>query len=64
MPVINFVANLRIRYKWLISTTKFGKQAGMPYYRCGRTKAPFNWMKVDFDLSFEKRSSMKINNLA
>ncbi len=49
MPVTNRVANLCIRSRWLISATRFGEQADIPYSRCGRTKAPYKGMKADFE---------------
>ncbi len=45
MPVTHHEANPWIRSKWLISTTRIGEQAGIPYSRCGRTKAPYNVFK-------------------
>ncbi len=45
-----------------MSATGFGEQAGIPYSRCGRTKAPFKGMKADFERSW-KELSMK-NSLA
>ncbi len=44
MPVTNLGANLWIRSRWLMSATRFGEQAGIPYSRCGRTKAPYKGM--------------------
>ncbi len=29
-----------------MSATRFGEQAGIPYSRCGRTKAPYKGMKL------------------
>ncbi len=47
-----------------MSATRFGEQAGIPYSRCGRTKAPLKGMKADFDRSKKERLVMKINRLA
>ncbi len=33
-----------------MSGTRFGEHAGLPYSRCGRTKASFKGMKAYFDL--------------
>ncbi len=63
MPVTNLVANLGIRSTWLISATRFGEQAGIPYSRCGRTKAPYKGMKADFERSWKEHLIMKINRL-
>ncbi len=60
MSVTNLVVNLRIRSKWLISSTRFGEQTVIPYLRCGRTKAPYNGMKADFERSWKERLVMKI----
>ncbi len=54
MPVTNLVAYVWIRSKWLISATRFGELAGIPYLRCGRTKAPCKWKKADFERSWAK----------
>ncbi len=64
MPVTNLVASLGIRSKWLIPDTRFGKQAGIPCSRCGRTKASYNGMKADFERSWKKCLIMKIKRLA
>ncbi len=61
MPFTIFVANLGIRCRWLIYATGFGKQAGIPYSRCGLTKASYKGMKADFDRSWKERLIMKIN---
>ncbi len=63
MPVTNRVANLCIRYRWLIFATSFGEQAHIPYSRCGRTKAPYKGIKADFERSWKERLIMKINRL-
>ncbi len=34
-----------------MSATRFGEQTGIPYLRCGRTKAPHKGMKADFERS-------------
>ncbi len=49
MPITNLVTNFWIRSRWLISATKFGEQAEIPYSKCGRTKAPYKGMKADFE---------------
>ncbi len=54
MPVTNLVANLSIRSRCLISAARFGEQAGIPYSRCGRTKAPYKGMKTDFERSWKE----------
>ncbi len=41
MSVTNLVANLWIRSRWLISATRFDKQAGVPYSRRGRTEGSY-----------------------
>ncbi len=41
------VTNLWIRFRWLISATRFVEQAGITYSRCGRSKAPYKGMKAD-----------------
>ncbi len=64
MSVTNLVAYLCIRSRWLISATRIGEQAGLPYSRCGRTKAPYKEMKVDFERSWKERLIMEINRLA
>ncbi len=64
MPVGNLADNLLIRSRWLMSATRFGEQAGIPYSRCGRTKAPYIGMKADFERSWKERLIMKINRLA
>ncbi len=40
------------------------EKADIPYSRCGRTKAPYKGMKVDFERSWKERLIMKINRLA
>ncbi len=47
-----------------MSATRFGEQAGIPYWRCGRTKAPYKGMKAYFDRSWKEHLIMKINRLA
>ncbi len=47
---------------WLVDICN--EQAGIPYSRCGRTKAPYKWMKADFERSWKERVIMKINRLA
>ncbi len=64
MPITNLVANLRIHSRWLISATRFGEPAGIPYSRCGRTNAPYKGMKADFERSWKEHFIMKINRLA
>ncbi len=64
MPVTNLVANLWVRSRWLMPATRFGEQAGLPYSRCGRTKAPYKGMIADFERSWKERLIMKINRLA
>ncbi len=64
MPVTKLVVNLLIRSKLLISTTRFGEQAGVSYWRCGRTKAPYNGMKNDCEKPWKKRLIRKFNRLA
>ncbi len=49
MPVTNLETNLWIN--WLISATRFGELAGIPYSRWGRTKTAYNGMKTDFERS-------------
>ncbi len=63
MPVTNLVAYLLIRSRWLISETKFGKHAGIPYSRCGRTKAPYKEEIANCERSWMERLFMKINRL-
>ncbi len=36
----------------------------MPYSRCGRTFAPYNWMKANFERYWKERRIMVINRLA
>ncbi len=64
MPVTNLVANLSILSRWLISATRFGEQAGIPYSRCDHTKAPYNGMKADFERPWNECLIMKINRFA
>ncbi len=64
MPLTILVAYLSSRPKWLISAKRFGKQAGTPYSRCGRTKASYKEMKADFERSWKERLIVKINGLA
>ncbi len=47
-----------------ISATRFGEQAGIPYPRCGRTKAAYKGMKSDFESSWKECLIMKVNCLA
>ncbi len=47
-----------------MSATRFGEQAGIPYSRCGRTKAPYKGMKADLERSWKERLIKKINRLA
>ncbi len=47
-----------------MSAMRFGEQAGIPYSRCGRTKAPIKGMKTDFEISLKERLIMKTNRLA
>ncbi len=63
MPVTNLVAYLWIRSKWLISATRFGEQAGVPYLRCGSTKALYKWKKADFERSWAKLICLSLNEL-
>ncbi len=37
------------RFRWLTSATRFCKQTGIPYSKCGRIGAPYNGMKADFE---------------
>ncbi len=37
-----------------MSATRFGEQAGIPYSRCGRTKAPYKGMKADLTVNFQR----------
>ncbi len=57
------VANLRIRFKWLTSATKFGEQAGIPYSRCQCHEASYNGIKSDFGRPLKERSIKEINRL-
>ncbi len=51
MPGTNRVAYLWIRSRWLISATRFGEKADIPYSRCGRTKARIKgWKPILTDL--------------
>ncbi len=64
MLVTNLVITLRSRSIWLVSATRFGEQAGIPYSMCGRIKASYKGMKADFKRSSKERLIMKINRLA
>ncbi len=64
MLVTNLVVNLCIRCIRLMSATRFGEHASIPYSRCGRTKAPYKGMKADLERSWKERLIMKINRLA
>ncbi len=44
--------------------SRFGEQAGIPYSRCGPTKAPIKGMKADFERYLKERLIMKVNRLA
>ncbi len=46
MPLNSLVVYLWIRSNWLISSTRFGKQADTPHSKCGRTNAPYNGTKL------------------
>ncbi len=41
-PVTAFLANLRLRFKWLTLTTSFGEQACALYFMGGHTIATYN----------------------
>ncbi len=47
-----------------MSATRLGEQAGIPYSRCGRTKAPYKGIKADFERSWKEGLILKINRLA
>ncbi len=55
MAVTHLVANLWIHSKLLISARRLGEQVGIPYSRCGRFKAPYNWLKGDFERPWKER---------
>ncbi len=63
MPDTNLVAYLWFHFKWFLSTTRFGKQAGIPCLRSARTHASYNGMKANFKRSWQRRIIMKINLL-
>ncbi len=59
MPVTTPEAKLLIRSRSAtISPTRFGEQAGIPYSRCGHTKAPYKRMNADIEKSWKERLIM------
>ncbi len=58
------LVNLYLCSKWLTSAKRFEEQAGIKYSTCGRTRAPYNGMKANFESPYNDRLIMKINGLA